>query len=62
VDARLLRRVVRDNGLPAALNLGSACPEEAAWAEFRRAYPWVRGTAGEWLARLGTALAPLSQA
>ncbi|MFG2125902.1 nucleotidyl transferase AbiEii/AbiGii toxin family protein [Streptomyces sp. NPDC048710] len=58
---RLLRSVFRRAacGEADALRPGAVERWDVDWAGFRERYPWVRGTAQEWLRRLARALGPI---
>ena len=60
LNARLLRRVVRNGRRPHGLRLDDLGPDEAAWAAFQARHPWVRGPVGQWLDRLAAALEPVA--
>ncbi|MEU6235993.1 nucleotidyl transferase AbiEii/AbiGii toxin family protein [Kitasatospora sp. NPDC047058] len=63
LSPRLLRRVFRrepgNTTVAEALRLDAVALWSVDWEEFRAGHPQVRGTAEEWLERLGLALAPV---
>ncbi|MFE9424507.1 nucleotidyl transferase AbiEii/AbiGii toxin family protein [Kitasatospora sp. NPDC006697] len=63
LSPRLLRRVLRGEPGHAVgaevMRLDEVALWSVDWEEFRARHPWLRGTAEEWLARLGRALEPV---
>ncbi|MFJ3830035.1 hypothetical protein ACIPWI_18980 [Streptomyces sp. NPDC090046] len=57
-DAVLLAHACRGQPLAEPPCLAGVRVDEQAWERFRADHPGVHGTAGDWLARLRTALAP----